>query len=294
MKPASFRYVAPSRLDDVIGLLEATEDGRVIAGGQSLVPMMAMRLAQPELLVDLRKIPQLHEVEHRPGVLVVGAMVSQAVLGRSAAVHPLVRLAIPLIGHAQIRNRGTVCGSLAHADPAAELPAVAVALGARVEVRGPSGTRSIEAGAFFVSYFTSVLEEGEVVTSVEVPSAVDGEGWAFEEVSRRHGDFALAGVAVRLTVDDSGALCDAAVVPFAVGARPAASRAAHHLLRGALPSPELFAAAATAAAGELEPPSDVHASSGYRRHAVEVLTRRALGRAVEVATSRLASLPSSR
>lgn len=251
--------------------------------------MMAMRLVQPEILVDLRKIEWLHKLEHTSGALEVGAMVSQARLGRSRSVHPLVRLAIPLIGHAQIRNRGTVCGSLAHADPAAELPAVAVALGARVCVLGPAGERTVDAAHFFVSYFTPALEQGEVVTSVAVPSPAYGEGWAIEEVSRRHGDFALAGVVVRVFVDETGVLTDATIVPFAVGASPVASDAARRLLTGARASPELFAAAASAVAADADPPSDVHGSSRYRQHALEVLTARALRTAVELGASRQAS-----
>jgi carbon-monoxide dehydrogenase medium subunit len=275
VKPAPFRYVAPDSLDEVIGALSAEEDSRVIAGGQSLVPLMAFRLAQPELLVDLRRVASLATSVPTGNGLTVGAMVSQSALADADGVHPLVRQAIPWIAHAQIRNRGTVCGSLAHADPAAELPAVAVALDAVLVVHGPAGERRIPARDFFVSYFTTVLEPGEVLTAVEFPNPQPGERWAIEEVARRRGDFALAGVVTRLVVQD-GVIGDVAVVPFAVGDRPRSSAGAVAALVGRSPTDDALDDAAQAVAAEVDPASDGHASAAYRRHAVAVLTRRAL------------------
>jgi len=286
VKSAPFRYVAPEDLDEVIEALSSSDESRVIAGGQSLVPMMAMRLAQPDLLVDVMRVPSLARIHEHDDAVEIGAAVSQTALATRGDVHPLVREAIALIAHPQIRNRGTVVGSLAHADPAAELPAVAVALDARLRVLGGASERWIPASEFFDSYFTTALEPGEIAMSVEFPAPARREGWAIEEVARRYGDFALAGVVARLVVDDELVVRDVAVVPFAVADRPRPSAQAAHALVDGVVTPEAITAAANAAAEELEPPSDVHAGSQYRRRAVAVLCERALSRALEVAARR--------
>jgi CO/xanthine dehydrogenase FAD-binding subunit len=243
--------------------------------------MMALRLVQPELIVDLRNVCELRAIQSFDGGIDVGAMVVQSTLAPAPGVHPLLREAIPLIAHAQIRNRGTIGGSLAHADPSAELPAVAVALGATLTVDGPDGRRTVAASDFFETYFTTTMAPEEVLVSVRLPSSGANEGWAILEVARRQGDFALAGVAVRVVVDEAGTLSDVALVPFAVGQRPTASAAAANLLIGQRPTSALLADAARAAAAETDPPSDLHAGAWYRRHAVAVLAERALGRAIQ-------------
>ncbi len=277
MKPSSFDYAAPELLEEALTVLAERGDGaRVLAGGQSLVPLMALRLAEPDLLVDLRKIPDLRRIEVEDGRVTVAAMVTQTVAGGTPEVHPLVREAIQLIGHPQIRNRGTVGGSLAHADPSAELPAVAVALEAEIVLSTLGGTRAMSADTFFVSHFTAALEKGEILTAVRFPAPRPGEGFAILEVARRRGDFALAGVVVRLVLNGAGVITDASVVSFGVGDRPRVSEGARERLVGAPTSADVLGEAARAAATGLSPPSDLHASGGYRRHAVEVLTRRAL------------------
>jgi carbon-monoxide dehydrogenase medium subunit len=282
VKTAPFDYVAPPTLEGVLAVLEERgDDARVIAGGQSLVPLMAFRVADPALLVDLRRVDALCAWSENEGSVVAGAMVTQAMAQTLPAIHPLVREAIPLIAHPQIRNRGTLGGSFAHADPAAELPAVAVALQAEIHVAGPAGERSIPAEDFFRTYFTTALEPGEVLTGVRFPVSRAGEGSAILEVSRRPGDFALAGVAVRVAIGSGGEVTDAAVVPFAVGDRPIRSPGAAAELVGVAPEPERVASAAQAVAAEVDPPSDMHAGAAYRRHAVGVLAERALGTALE-------------
>jgi carbon-monoxide dehydrogenase medium subunit len=285
VKPAPFRYEAPSSLPDVLDALASGDDARALAGGQSLLPLLALRLAQPELVVDLRNVAELQAMRPFDGGIDVGAMVSQSTLATAPGVHPLLHEAIPLIAHAQIRNRGTIGGSLAHADPSAELPAVAVALGATLGVDGPSGPRTVAASDFFESYFTTTMTSREVLVSAQLPSPRAGEGWAILEVARRQGDFALAGVAVRVVVDDVGDVGDVALVPFATGERPAVSTAAADVLVGQRPTSALLTAAARWAAAATDPPSDPHASGWYRRHAVAVLAERALGRAIGRAAS---------
>src|SRR5690625_411820 len=201
MKPAPFDYVRPDRLEDAVAELAAADGGgKVIAGGQSLMPVLAMRLARPETLVDLTAIAELAELRADGGHLRVGATVRQRRLEREprGAGVPLVGMALPWVGHRELRSRGTVCGSLAHADPAAELPAVACCLDGVLTLAGPGGDRDVAAREFFTGAMTTGLGPDEVVRSVRLPLASRGEGFGFAEVARRHGDFALAGVAVRV------------------------------------------------------------------------------------------------
>ncbi len=279
MKAAPFDYVAPASLDEAVAVLAGAEgEAKVLAGGQSLVPVLAFRLARPGLLVDLNRIPGLSYVrELEGGGLAIGAMtrtheleVSPLVAGR----WPLARAAAPHIGHRQIRNRGTVGGSIAHADPAAELPAVALASDALLTVRGPHGERTIPAGEFFVSVFTTVLEPGEVLTEIRVPAAAPGTGSAFVEVSRRHGDFALAGAAATVTLD-GGVCTGAALVLIGVGATPIAVPVAGALLGAGVGEAEA-AAAAELARAHVDPGSDIHGSAAYRTELATVVGRRAL------------------
>ncbi len=276
-------------MDEALALLrEHGDDAKPLAGGQSLIPAMNFRLAQPAVLVDLGPVTELAGVRPlKDGGVAIGAMTRQRAVERDAAVAeraPLVHEAMPWIAHPQIRNRGTFGGSLAHADPAAELPAVVLALGARCTVQGAAGRRTIDADAFFTGLFATALAPGELLVEVTVPPLPHGTGWAFEEIARRHGDFALAGVAAVVTVRD-GACMAARIALFSVGDGPVLARSAGDVLVGQAPSDELLVEAAEAAAtADCDPPADIHASAAYRRQLVRTLTRRALTRAVARAT----------
>jgi CO/xanthine dehydrogenase FAD-binding subunit len=286
MKPAPFDYVVPGTLDEAVGYLSDEDiESHVLAGGQSLVPAMNMRMARPELLVDLAKLNELDFIREDNGSLVVGAMTTKRSMEFSpmvASSQPLVHAATLMIAHPQIRNRGTVGGSIAHADPAAEYPAVAMLLDAEIKAHGPGGERTISSSDFFITYFTTALEEGEILTEVRFPPTTPNTGWSFKEFSRRHGDFALAGVGVTLNLDASGHCENTRVVAFALGATPIRARALEEAINGETPSETLFAAASkTIAEGLDDPTSDVHASVEYRRELASVLGASALGEAVQ-------------
>lgn len=285
MKAAAFGYVRPGSLDGVLGAL-ADGDAKVLAGGQSLVPVLAMRLGRPATLVDINSVAELGEFRLVDEVLRIGATVRQRALEHSAEVAevPLLGLALPFVGHRELRSRGTVCGSLAHADPAAELPAVACCLGAVLEVAGPAGRRRVPAERFFAGAMTTEVGPDEVLVAAEFPVAGKGEGFGFAEVARRHGDFALAGVAARVVVVD-GQLTAATLTGFGISDRPV-TRDALELLRAAgaassaegVPAP-LRAATAELAAEVVDTAGDAHGSTGYRRRLFGVLAARELTRA---------------
>lgn len=286
MKPAPLDYASPASIAEAVALLgDPAREAMVIAGGQSLMPMLNMRLARPELLVDLRRVEGLDHIRESAGTVQIGAMTTKREVEHSALVRdklPLLHAATVHVGHPQIRSRGTVGGSMAHADPAAEYPAAAVALGARMRVVGPGGERTIDAADFFVTYLTTALDEGEILVEVSFPAMAAGTGWAFCELSRRHGDFALAGVAVTATLDAAGTIADAAVVGFGIGPGPARLGAAEDVARGGRPGDDLFRRAGEAGAASLDdPPADLHASSDYRRHLAATLTTRGLAEAVQ-------------
>jgi carbon-monoxide dehydrogenase medium subunit len=273
MKPAPFRYARAGSLAEATALLaEAPGDAKVLAGGQSLVPMLNMRLVRPTVLVDVNGLRELTGIAPTPeGGLRLGALTRHAELAAAPAVierAPLLAEAARHVGHAAIRNQGTLGGSLAHADPAAELPAALLALGARVRVTGPRGTREIAAGAFFRGLLSTALEADEILIAIEVPA--QPPGWGFAEVARRPGDFALAGVAAVL--GEGGVR----LVGFGVGDRPLRLSSAERLLAGATLDAETAARAGTAAGPDCDPPSDVHGSGEYRRHLATVLAERAL------------------
>jgi CO/xanthine dehydrogenase FAD-binding subunit len=283
VKPAPFLYRCPGTVDEALALLEEHGyDAKLLAGGQSLIPTMNFRLSEPAVLIDLNRVDDLAGIEGRDGGVWIGAMTRQRSAERSETVRqaaPLVAETLPWIAHPQIRNRGTVGGSLAHADPASELPAVALALEARLLVRGKSGERWVPASEFFTGLFATALGPEEILLGVEFPAVPAAAGWAFEEVSRRHGDYALVGVAVLVT-SGSGGRCDSArVALLSVGDGPVVSTAAAGPLVGQEPTAGTIGEAAAAAARDVDPPSDIHASSDYRRQLVRVLTRRALTRA---------------
>ncbi|MBI3964102.1 MAG: FAD binding domain-containing protein, partial [Chloroflexi bacterium] len=210
MKPASFEYFAPTSLDEAIALLsQHGEDAKVLAGGQSLVPLMNMRLARPGVIVDLNRVSGLDYVREHDGGLAFGAITRQRVAERSDLVrarNPLLAEAIPFIGHTAIRNRGTVGGSIAHADPASELPAVAAALDAEMVIRGPEGERVATPDEFFLGYLTTAIEPTEILTEVRFPAWPAGAGWCFLELSRRHGDFAIVGLGVMVVMGSNGSV----------------------------------------------------------------------------------------
>ena len=285
MKPAAFDYYAPQTLDEALDLMARYGDeAKVLAGGQSLVPAMNFRLAQPAVLVDLNRIEGLSTIRADDEGLRIGAMARQRAVERSPQVAehaPLVTEALPSVAHPQIRNRATFGGSIAHADPAAELPAVARTLGARLRLSSVRGERWVEADDFFTGLFETALEVDEILTEVLVPRRPAREGWAFEEVARRHGDYAMVGVAVVVSLGPDGRLTRPAIGLLSVGDGPVRAASAEQVLEDLPATAESFDAAAEAVASALDPPSDLHASSDYRRHLARVLTRRLLGRAVE-------------
>lgn len=285
MKPAPFEYQAPGSLEAALDLLARHGgEAKLLAGGQSLIPVMNFRLAEPSLLVDINKLADLDFIRRDDdGGLRIGALTRQRRLERDplvAEVAPLLHETVPWVAHPQIRNRGTFGGSLAHADPAAELPAVAVALGARIRLQRAGGERWVDARDFFAGLFTTALEPDEILTEIALPPLPPRTGWAFLEVARRHGDYAQIGVAALVTLDDSGRCREARLVYLSAGDRPVEAREAARLLEGQEISPATITAAAEKASrDEIDPAGDVHASAGFKRHLARVLTGRVLRKA---------------
>jgi carbon-monoxide dehydrogenase medium subunit len=285
VKPPVFEYTAVRSIDEAVAELRQHGDAaKLLAGGQSLVPLLNMRLAAPERLIDLNRVPELAFITVRDGGLAVGAMTRQRAVERStlaAAQVPLLADALPWVGHFQIRNRGTVGGSLSHADPAAELPAVALCLDARFTARGPAGVRTLAAGEFFVAQLTTALAPTELLTEVWFPAPPAGSGSAWIELARRHGDYALVGVAAVVTLAGDR-VREARLALTGVGDRPVRARAAEARLAGESLTPSVLADVAEAARQAIEPGSDIHASAAYRRHLAGVL----VGRAIRLAAAR--------
>ncbi|GAB4527948.1 MAG: xanthine dehydrogenase family protein subunit M [Anaerolineae bacterium] len=292
MKPAPFKYYAPTTTEEALALLaQYGYDAKALAGGQSLIPTMNFRLAQPSVLVDLNNIPELFYIEpdRKTGGVLVGAMTRESQVEHDPLIAeraPLVHETMPHIAHPQIRNRGTFGGCMAHADPAAELPAVSLALNARFRVRSQTGERWIPAEEFFIGFFTTALQPDELLVEVALPPMPDSpklrSGWSFQEVARRHGDYALVGVATVVTLDEQSRCDQARLVFLSVGDGPVEARQAAEVLRGQIPDREAIRAAAeTAASLDVDPSSDIHATADYRRHLVKVLTRRSLEQAFE-------------
>lgn len=283
MKPAPFEYQDPETLEETIALLaEHGDDAKVLAGGQSLIPLLNFRLARPEVLVDINRIEPLAGIDERPEGLRIGAATRQSALERSsqvAAQQPLLSEVIRYVAHAQIRNRGTVGGSIAHADPAAELPVAMTALDASIIASSGRGERRIAAEEFFVSHLTTVLEDDEVLIAVDVPHAPAGTRVAFEEFARRHGDYALGGAAVVLTIDAVGVCARARVTLLAAGDVPVRAHAAEKLLEGAVVDAAVAREAAAAAVRDIEPVSDGHGDGDYRTSVIEAMCERAVARA---------------
>jgi carbon-monoxide dehydrogenase medium subunit len=280
MKPAPFEYHRPTSLAEAFALLdEYGEDGRVLAGGQSLVPTLNMRLATPRAVIDINRLPGLDGIDVTPDGLVIGALARHEAVEHSPLVRehaPLITAAMPYVGHTAIRTRGTFGGSLALADPAAELPACVVALGATIRVRSGRGERSIAAAEFFRGVYTTALEPGEIITAVTVKPAA---GWRseFDELARRHGDFALAGLAAHARVEQ-GVWREARLVFFGVGTGPVRASAAEAALVGRRTDAAVLASAAAALDTDLDPPADIHGPPALRLHLARVLLTRVVTR----------------
>jgi carbon-monoxide dehydrogenase medium subunit len=280
MKLPPFEYAAPATLADALALL-ATSRGtaKVLAGGQSLLPILAFRMAAPALLIDLRRLPGMDRIRIGEDGVHLGAKVRWCDIesdARLATAHPLLAAAIPHVAHYQIRNRGTVGGSLAHADPAAEMPGIAVACDAEIVVVRSSGTRRVSAGEFFVGALSTVLADDELIVEVHLPPWPAGRRWAFEEFARRRGDFAIAGIAAFFDPDRTGRATNAHIAVIGACRRPRRLRQAEKALDGRTVDEKTILAAARAGAEEVDPPADLHASAAYRRALVETLLERAL------------------
>ena len=279
MKPAPFDYAAARSVEEAVALLaEAGGEAKALAGGQSLVPMLNFRLLRPAKLVDLNRIPDLDRVRELAGGLRIGALTRHRALETSPLVarrFPVLAEAMTHVAHLAIRNRGTIGGSLSHADPAAELPMLALLLDARIRTASPQGGRTIAAQDFFAGALTTVLEPAEIVVEIELPAPPTGAGWAFEETARRSGDFALAAVSALVTAQD-GRCAEARIAMMGVGETALRADEAEAMLKGRPLDPEAIRVAAEAARDAAQPMTDLHASADYRRHLVEVLARRAL------------------
>jgi len=286
MKPAKFDYYDPTNLEEALALLDTHQgDGKVLAGGQSLMPLLNMRLARPNIVVDINRIQELNYVRASDGGIVVGALARQRALQTEQLIAermPILQEAAYYIAHPQIRSRGTICGSIAHADPAAELPALALALEAEMTLRSAKGTRSVGAETFFQSFFTTALEANEILTEVRFPAPPKDSAWSVLEISRRHGDFAIAGIVAGLALDpDRQVIAQARLVYFGVGPTPIRVKAAEEALIGQAALEPAFEAAAQSAKQGIDPSNDIHASEEYRRAVVATLTQRALRAALQ-------------
>jgi CO/xanthine dehydrogenase FAD-binding subunit len=286
MKPAKFEYIAPRTTAEALSALAEYGDGaKVLAGGQSLVPLMNMRLARPEVIVDINEVAELDYVrEGDVGGLVIGSLTRQRQLEREPVVRdqfPVLTEAAELIGHFQIRNRGTVGGSLAHSDPAAELPAVMTAMDAEFVIAASTGERTLTPSEFFVTYLTTALEPNELLTEIRVPALPAGTGSRVYEVSRRHGDFALVGAVTLLEPGAGGTIGKARIALFGVNPTPVRATEAEQILAGQQASESLFREAGEIASRDLDPDGDIHASAEYRKEVSAVVVRRALVAAAE-------------
>lgn len=277
MKPAPFEYFDPRTADEAVALLTTHgDDAKILAGGQSLVPMLALRLARPTVVVDVNRVTGLDAISQHGGSLAVGALVRQRALERWAAERvPLLATALGHVGHAPIRARGTVGGSIAHADPASELPALLLCLDGAVVARSARGTRTIAARDFFQGPLMTALAADELVTETRWTPPPAPAGWGFREMARRHGDFALVGVAALLVLARGG-IADARVALFGAGATPTRADAVERALRGQPPTEAVIAEAARLATAGMETVSDIHAPASYRASVARTLTSRAL------------------
>ena len=282
MKLPDFEYRAPDTLAEAVVLLASSEGARPLAGGQSFLPIMAFRLAEPTMLVDLKKIQELRGIQVSEQGVRIGAMTRwREILDdpRLKAAIPLLPEAIEHVAHYQVRNRGTIGGSLAHADPAAEMPAVALALDAQIEAMGPKGRRMIAAQDLFVGPLMTSLETDEIIVAVHIPAGASTRRYGFQEFSRRRGDFALAGIALSYDQDAQGRAANIRIAAFSIADTPVRLKAAEAILNGKIVDASTIAPAAAAASGEVDPAGDIHASARYRKALVGTMLTRALERA---------------
>ena len=284
MKPPRFEYHNPESIDDALWLLsEYGSEAKVLAGGQSLMPLLNFRLAQPAHVVDVNRIEELSYIKLEDDVLAIGAIARQADVEDNEEVArrvPLIHEALRWVGHPQIRNRGTVCGSLAHADPAAELPSACIALGGTAVVEGVGGRREVPLAGFFVDYLTPDLAPEELLIEVRIPVPPANSGGAFVEFARRHGDYAIVGVAAQVRLDADGMVAGAEIVLSGVDATPVIAERAAERLKGERPSDRLLAEVAGLAEAATDPETTFHGSAEYRRHLSRVFTERALRTAI--------------
>jgi aerobic carbon-monoxide dehydrogenase medium subunit len=279
MKLPPFDYACPTTLPEAIELLASHDDAKAIAGGQSLVPMLAFRLAQPSLLVDLRKLADLRGIRISDAGVTLGAMVRWRDIEddeRLETAHPLLKAAISHVAHYQIRNRGTVGGSIAHADPAAEMPGIAMTCDAEIAVVGKSGAHVIQAADFFQGALTTALTTDEIIVEIRLPAWPAGRRWGFQEFARRRGDFAMAAAAVFYDQDERGKARNAHVGVIGVGDRPLRLTAVEDVLNGESIDEATIAKADAATSAAVDPQDDIHASAAYRRSLVGTMVERAL------------------
>ena len=280
MKPPVFDYHRAQNLEHACELLSAcAEDSKILAGGQTLIPMMNFRLARPKVLIDISSIAERNQVSEEAGGIRVGATTVQRFVERAASVQarlPLLHFAIQHIAHLQIRNKGTVGGNIANADPASELPAMCLALDAQFEIRSQKGQRRIAPEEFFVTYMTTSLAPDEILSSILFSEPPKGSGWGFHEVARRCGDYALAGSSAVITLDGAGQCTRARIALFGVAATPVRAMEAEQMLLGQVYSADLLKEAAQKVQRVVDPESDVHVTADYRRSVAQVLTVRAL------------------
>ena len=286
MKPAPFEYHAPTSLEQALDLMSRhAGEAKVLAGGQSLVPAMNFRVVQPGMLIDLNRVAELSYIREEGDVIRVGSMARERHLEFDASIAkrtPLLHEATPFIAHPQIRNRGTIGGSIVHADPAAELPVLMLALSARLKAKKNSAERWIDAQDFFVGMFTTALEPDEILVEIELPFSPPRTGWSFMEVAPRVGDYAMMGVAALVTVDEAGVCTSAKLVYLNAGDGPVDAAEAAHMLVGETISEALIeSAAAHAGEKEINPFGNMHASVEFQRHLARVLTKQAVQKALQ-------------
>jgi carbon-monoxide dehydrogenase medium subunit len=274
-----FGYAVPTTLEAAIELRAGADDSVILNGGQSLVPTMNFRLSNPELVIDLRRVNELDYVTVSNGMVRIGATARQRVVELDPSVHranPLIREVLENVAHPVVRNRGTVGGSLAHADPSAELPTLLATMRGLITAQGKSGRRIISAEDFFQFIFTTALEPDELLVEAAVPSLEAGEGWSFSEFARRHGDYAVAGVAVTMKLDANGAIADVRMGACGISTVPVVLTECEALLIGHMPTPELFAEAGAAAGAAVTVSDDSATSKAYRQHVLSGLVQKNL------------------
>ena len=283
MIPPQFDYHAPGTLDEALGLLGSLDDPKVMSGGQSLLPMLKLRLASPANIIDIGRIPGLDSIEERDGFLRIGALVTEAQLESSPAVaerYPILLDTARVIADPLVRNRATLCGNIAHGDPANDHPATMLALGAQVVATGPDGERTIDINEFFFGLFMTALGEGEILTELRIPTPPAHSGGAYVKLERKVGDYAVAGSAVQLTLAEDGTVARAGIALTNLGIAPIRATAAEAALTGQAPGDDTIAAAAQAAADAADPVADRRGSVEYKKNMARVLTTRAIRKAL--------------